>query len=190
MNEPMKEAIITNKKEKKSHKKQICILSISIGILLLVLLLGMFFYKPYKYSKATNLYSEKRYEEAISIFKDLGDYRDSKIFVKKAAENVRKIEEEAKIFNIAYERIINDIDDFFFPETLKILSCYYNEAKDTVYVNLEVEATSGRRIKECRTYHKDPANWWISSYNPAYKNSNVDVDKLNKKIAEYVSIHY
>lgn len=146
-------------KKKKGHK----------GIFLLVvviLLVGLFagykyvpdLIKDYKYDQAVALADSGKYTQAITAFKDLGEYSDSQ---EKALEceynHALKLEEDGKFAEakLVFENLGNYGDS-----STKALACAYSEAKDAlenknfkvatkIFMDLGDYGDSEQMVKEC-----------------------------------------
>lgn len=149
------------KKEKKKKSKKGLILFILI--IALAGLLAGYKYGPdvvnkYKYNKAVSLSETGNYSEAITVFKELGDYSDSR---EKAIEceynNALKFEEEGKYSEakLAFENLADYGDS-----KTRAQACAYSEAKvalennnfDTaskLFIDLGDYGDSKEMVKEC-----------------------------------------
>ncbi len=159
LNEEAVEAEPPKAKKKKSKKGLIL-------VILVIVLAGLFAgykYGPdlinsYKYDKAVTLSEEGNYSEAITIFKELGDYSDSK---EKATEceynSALKFEEDGKYSEakVAFENLGNYGDS-----KTRAQACAYSEAKaalesnnfDTaskLFIDLGDYGDSKEMVKEC-----------------------------------------
>ena len=151
--------IVVNPKKNKGHKSLILV----VLIVLLAGLLAGYKYGPglingYKYDKATALADSGNFAEAITAFKDLGDYSDSQ---KKALEceynYALKLEEDGKFAEakLAFE----NLGDYSDAQT-RVQACAYSEAKQAlenknfkvaseIFMSLGDYGDSKDMIKEC-----------------------------------------
>ncbi len=128
-----KDAIIDPKK-KKGHKTLVL-------VLLLIVLAGLFAgykYGPdlingYNYDKAVALAEEGNYSEAITAFKDLGDYSDSQAKATECEYNhALKLEEDGKYAEA--KLVFEALGDYADSKT-RVQACAYSEAKDALENN-------------------------------------------------------
>ena len=146
-------------KKKKGHK----------GILLLVLvilLIGLFagykyvpgLIKDYKYDQAVALADGGKYEEAITAFKDLGEYSDSQEKALECEYNYAlKLEEDSKF---AEAKLIFENLGNYGDSSTRALACAYSEGKDAlenknfkvatkIFMDLGDYGDSEQMVKEC-----------------------------------------
>ncbi len=150
---------IVNTKKGKSHKGLIL-------FVLVIVLAGIFagykyvpgLIKDYKYDKAVALAEAENYSEAITAFKDLGEYSDSR---EKALEceynHALKLEAEGKFAEA--KLIFENLGDYSDSST-KAQACAYSEAKHAlenknfkvaskIFMELGDYGDSKEMIKEC-----------------------------------------
>lgn len=150
---------VTKPKKKKGHKGLI----LAILILVLAGLLAGYKYGPdlinsYKYDKAVSLSENGNYTEAITAFKALGDYSDSK---EKATESeynyALKLEEDGKF---AEARLVFEALDNYADSKTRAQACAYSEAKEALenknfkqasklFTQLNDYGDSKEMVKEC-----------------------------------------
>lgn len=157
-NEDKKDAA-TKPKKKKGHKGLIL-------VILLLVLAGIFagykyapdFINGYKYDKAVALAEAGNYTEAITAFKALGDYSDSK---EKAIESeynyALKLEEDGKF---AEARLVFESLDNYADSKTRAQACAYSEANEALenknfkqasklFTQLNDYGDSKEMVKEC-----------------------------------------
>ncbi len=147
------------KKKKKGHKGLVL-------ILLIIVLAGLFAgykYAPalindYKYDKAVALAQNKKYADAITAFKELGDYSDSKEKATECEYNYAlKLEKDGKYSEakIAFDNLADYGDS-----KTRAQACAYSEAKEALennnfdtasklFMDLDEYGDSKEMIKEC-----------------------------------------
>ena len=84
----VKEKIITEKSEKKKKQRKVTIKALTIcACLAFIICIGIIIStvtKENKYKTAIDYYDKENYEDAIALFEDLGDYKESYEYVNKA----------------------------------------------------------------------------------------------------------
>ncbi len=150
----------TKKPKKKKSRKGVLLL------VLIILLAGLFagykyvpgFIKDYKYKEATALADSGNYSEAITAFKDLGDYSDSQEKALDCEYNYAlELEEEGKF---AEAKLIFENLDNYGDSSTRALACYYSEGKaaleaknfkvaSKIFMDLGDYGDSEQMVKEC-----------------------------------------
>ena len=146
-------------KKKKGHK--------GVLILVLVILLaGLFaaykylpgFINDYKYKEAVALADSGKYSEAITAFKDLGEYSDSQDKALECEYNYAlELEKEGKF---AEAKLIFENLDNYGDSSTRALACYYSEGKaalesknfkvaSKIFMDLGDYGDSEQMVKEC-----------------------------------------
>lgn len=76
------------KENLKSYKKSILVLLVLIIVLAIVIIKNNIVQPYLEYKEAVKLFDENKIEEAIMIFTDLGDYKDSIKYLEKVNDNI------------------------------------------------------------------------------------------------------
>ncbi|MGN1316337.1 MAG: hypothetical protein ACI4VW_04665 [Acutalibacteraceae bacterium] len=127
------EAVQEDKADKKPKKKKSR--KGLVLFILIIILAGVFagckfgpkLINDYKYNKAVTLAEEKKYDDAITVFTELGDYSDSKDKLTECEYNKAVLFEEAENFADAkalFEKLGNYADS-----QTRVQACAYSEAK-------------------------------------------------------------
>lgn len=119
-----------DKKPKKKKSRKGLVLFV-----LIIILAGVFagwkfgpkLINDYKYNKAVTLAEDKKYDDAIAVFTELGDYSDSKEKLAECEYNKAVLYEEAENFSeakVIFEKLGNYGDS-----KTRVQACAYSEAK-------------------------------------------------------------
>ena len=149
----------TKAKKAKSHKGLVLV----VLILALAGLFAAYKYVPnlinnYKYNKAADLVESGNYSEAVTAFKELGDYADSKEMATECEYNHALKLEEAGEF--AEAKLIFQSLDIYADSRTRAQSCAYSEAKEALeskdfeaasklFTELDDYGDSKEMVKEC-----------------------------------------
>ena len=159
LNSDNKKTTAAKPKKAKGHKGLI----LAILVLVLAGLFAGFKYGPnlingYKYDKAAALAESGNYSEAITAFKALGDYADSKEMATECEYNQALKLEEAGEF--AEAKLIFEALDIYADSRTRAQACAYSEAKEALenkdfktasklFAELSDYGDSKEMVKEC-----------------------------------------
>ena len=149
------------KKQKLKKIKKITIICIPI-IVILVIMLYLFYIesaKSNKYKNAIEDYNNKDFDEAIELFTELGDYKDSKTYTEKSNNEKSDIETIKKC-----AKYYNEQGEYFYEECKKLgKEIQYNRAEqyisqlrtygyyDIIDVNFSLRETYLKYLNELKT---------------------------------------
>lgn len=164
-NEPVPEENGTDKKPKKKKSRKglvLVVLLIALAGLVSGYKFGPQLVNDYKYDKAVSLAEGKKYDDAITVFAELGDYSDSKDKLTECEYNRAVLLEEAENFSEA--KIIFEKLDNYGDSKTRAQACAYSEANmalesedfDTaakLFTELGEYGDSETMVKEC-SYRK------------------------------------
>ncbi len=157
--ESAKEVTDKKEKKKKSHKGVLC-------LILVIVLAGLFagykygpeFINKTKYDNAVSLAHSGKYADAITVFKDLGDYSDSKEKATECEYNYALELEKTGKFGEA--RIVFENLENYGDSSTRAQACAYSEAKHALenknfktasklFIDLGDYGDSKEMVKEC-----------------------------------------
>lgn len=176
----------TRRQQEERNKKKYKKITIGASIVIILVVLAIVILPIYKnfsqYNKATKLYEEGKYDEAIKLYKDLGDHKDSN-------EKVIEIEKLLKEKNSEKKSVIADVSDQNNSE-ITTQTEVPDQYKEEIKNQAEFELSITPMIDEVTLHLGESIEFTLTSNRPGvYPLLNIS-DWLDKKeVSPYTQSH-